>query len=80
MGLAIDNFERISKEKWLKLHSSVKPQDLEHWIYLRDVKKVPCIVCGNTPIWAACSCIVEWAGCFSCITGESDASEDYEVE
>lgn len=38
-------------------------------------------VCGNCgePIWALGSAIVGWNGCFTCITGESDPSEDYEV-
>ena len=38
--------------------------------------------CGNCgqPIWAAGTAIVGWNGCFSCITGESDNSEDYEID
>ena len=39
----------------------------------------PCMICGNTPIWAAGSETCGWNGCFTCITGEADASEDYEV-
>jgi hypothetical protein len=38
-----------------------------------------CITCGS-PIWAIGSAIVEWNGCFTCITGESDSSEDYEID
>ncbi|MCM2534315.1 hypothetical protein NDK43_27440 [Neobacillus pocheonensis] len=37
-----------------------------------------CITC-DSPIWAIGSAIVEWNGCFTCITGESDSSEDYEI-
>ncbi len=34
-----------------------------------------CIVCGQ-PVWARGNCDM----CFSCTTGESDASEDYEFD
>lgn len=37
-----------------------------------------CIHCGR-PIWAIGTAVVGFNGCFTCITGESDASEDYEV-
>ncbi len=36
-------------------------------------------VCGQ-PIWAIGSATVDWDGCFTCITGEADESEDYEIE
>lgn len=38
-----------------------------------------CINCGN-PIWAIGSAIAEWNGCFSCITGEANSSDDYEID
>lgn len=38
-----------------------------------------CIICG-APIWAAGSAIIGTNMCFTCITGESDDSEDYEIE
>lgn len=38
-----------------------------------------CIYCGST-IWAVGTAIVGWNGCFTCITGESDNSEDYEID
>ena len=38
-----------------------------------------CHNCGQ-PIWAAGTSIVGWNGCFSCITGESDNSDDYEID
>lgn len=37
-----------------------------------------CMICGN-PIWAAGSALSEWNGCFSCISGETDDSNDYEI-
>lgn len=38
-----------------------------------------CQVCGS-PIWAIGSALGGLQGCFTCITGESDESEDYEIE
>lgn len=38
-----------------------------------------CLQCGQ-PIWAIGSAVVGWRGCFSCITGEADDSEDYEID
>jgi len=38
-----------------------------------------CIVC-NQPIWAIGSAITGTDMCFSCTTGESDSSEDYEID
>jgi hypothetical protein len=37
-----------------------------------------CITCGS-PIWAIGTAISESNGCFTCITGETDSSEDYEI-
>ena len=37
-----------------------------------------CSICGQ-PIWAIGSSIA-FEGCFSCITGEADDSEDYEID
>ena len=38
-----------------------------------------CMTCGQ-PIWAIGSAIVGWNGCFTCISGEADCSDDYEIE
>jgi predicted transcriptional regulator len=38
-----------------------------------------CIICGN-PIWAIGSAIVGTDMCFTCITGEADQKEDYEID
>ncbi|TCS75725.1 hypothetical protein EDD64_106101 [Effusibacillus lacus] len=38
-----------------------------------------CIHCGQ-PIWAIGSSFVGWDGCFTCITGDSDDSQDYEID
>ena len=44
----------------------------------RKKKGASCIICGR-PIWAAGSAIVETDTCFTCITGEADDSDDYEI-
>ena len=47
---------------------------------LKDKKNgARCMICGS-PIWAAGSAITGSNMCFTCITGESDDSDDYEVE
>ncbi|MGM0877733.1 MAG: hypothetical protein ACQEWV_24095 [Bacillota bacterium] len=38
-----------------------------------------CRICKNQ-IWAIGTAIVGWNGCFSCITGESNHSDDYEID
>lgn len=37
-----------------------------------------CAVCGE-PIWALGSAVGGFEGCFTCITGGTDDSEDFEV-
>lgn len=37
-----------------------------------------CVICG-APIWAAGSAITGTYMCFTCTTGETDDSEDYEI-
>jgi len=39
-----------------------------------------CMICGNAPIWAAGSAVTGITMCFTCITGDADDSEDYEIE
>ena len=38
-----------------------------------------CMICGS-PIWAAGSAITGTYRCFTCTTGETDDSDDYEIE
>ncbi len=40
---------------------------------------VTCMIC-NSSIWAAGSAITGTYMCFTCMTGEIDDSEDYEIE
>ncbi len=37
-----------------------------------------CVICG-APIWAAGSAVTGTYMCFTCMTGEMDDSEDYEI-
>ena len=48
---------------------------------IAEAKKsgVKCSNCGR-PIWAIGSALEGWDGCFTCITGESNSSEDYEID
>lgn len=39
-----------------------------------------CMNCGTTPIWAAGSAVTGITMCFTCMTGDADDSEDYEIE
>jgi len=38
-----------------------------------------CMQCGQ-PIWAIGTAIVGWNGCFTCISGEADNSDDFEID
>lgn len=76
----------IPIEEYIKQHLKSNPQSKESKIrqaLLVAIKKkqagVKCDNCGSE-IWAIGTALVEWNGCFSCITGEADSSEDYEVD
>ena len=79
-------FLPISMNDFLKSYKKNNPkEDIEN---LREVlsatieaKKngATCNQCGQ-PIWAIGSAIVGWNGCFTCIAGEADNSEDYEID
>ncbi len=34
----------------------------------------------HQPIWAIGTAIAGWSTCFTCLTGEADHSEDYEID
>jgi len=75
----------ISIEEFAKLHvKSNKGEKLEDIICrlkeaVKDKKAgVKCQNCGE-PIWAIGSAIVHY-GCFTCLTGEADHSDDYEID
>lgn len=78
------NFIPISKEEFaqkvVKNNKGEKKQNIIEAIVasLKDVRKGQKCSCGN-PIWVAGSVFVG-NSCFTCITGEVDASEDYEID
>ena len=76
---------RISIEEFAKMHVKSNPgENLEDVIsrlkhaLKRKKAGTTCNVCG-APIWAIGSAVGGFDGCFTCITGEHDDSEDYEV-
>jgi hypothetical protein len=79
-------FVPISIDEFLKAHKKSNPgEDLKTYhsalIEAVNAKKsgALCSQCGS-PIWAIGTATVGWNGCFTCITGETDNSEDYEIE
>ena len=79
-------FSSISIEDFLKSYKENNPnEDIES---LREALSGTAEAMGNgamcnqckQPIWAIGSAIVGWDGCFTCITGEADNSEDYEID
>ncbi len=80
----IYNFIPIGKEEFarkvVKNNKGEKKKNIIKAIQasLKDVRKGQKCSCGNT-IWVAGSIFVG-NSCFTCITGETDASEDYEID
>jgi len=68
-------------ESTAKDNKDIDQKELEETLreVLADKKNgAKCMICGS-PIWAAGSAITGSYMCFTCITGEADDSEDYEV-
>ncbi len=69
----------LSPQRAYKQHMELNPDDK---LTLADYKKwakmteAECDNCGR-PIWRM---VANLGMCFSCVTGESDASDDYELE
>jgi len=76
----------ISIDEYLKMHINNNPEvdavrfraALEGAVEAKN-HGTTCDNCGN-PIWAIGTAGVGWNGCFPCITGEADSSEDYEID
>ena len=79
-------FVPISIDDFIKAHSANNPSE-DMKAYRADLEQaaqakksgVVCAQCGS-PIWAIGTATVGWNGYFTCITGETDSSEDYEIE
>ena len=78
------NFTPISVDEFVGLHKKNNPntdtdnlkENLHHFRKLKlEGQKCDC---GN-PIWIIGSAIAG-LGCFTCITGETDSSDDYEIK
>ncbi|MCT8137845.1 hypothetical protein H1D32_08795 [Anaerobacillus sp. CMMVII] len=76
----------ISIEEFAKKHvkannNTDKKSLKESLIAAVERKKAgePCISCGQ-PIWAIGSALTGSNMCFTCTTGETDHSEDYEIK
>ena len=78
------NFTPISIEKYAKMIVQNNPSEKKEntikliELAIKDVKKGERCNCGN-PIWVAGSIFTGYA-CFTCTTGEANASEDYEIK
>ena len=79
-------FAPISIGDFLKAHEKNNPsEDTKEYRAASEqavqTKKsgAVCSQCGS-PIWAVGTATVGWNGCFTCITGEADCSEDYEID
>lgn len=76
--ISIDQFV----QKYVQSNPEEKPADVK--ARLRDAvqrkkKGARCWQCGQ-PIWAIGTALVGHDACFTCITGEADHSEDYEID
>jgi hypothetical protein len=77
-------FHKISIDEFVKIitnnNSIIKAEDLKRDLIEFKERKVNGEICdcGN-PIWIVGSALTG-KGCFTCITGESECSGDYEIE
>lgn len=79
-------FSPISIDEFLKSYKVNNPkEDVKNLrkvltaVVLDKKNGAVCNQCGQ-PIWAIGSAVVGWNGCFTCITGEADNSEDCEID
>jgi len=76
--ITIEQFSKI----YLEWNSEEKVEDVRlrfEAALKRKLNSDKCQVCGS-PIWAFGSALSKFDGCFTCITGENDDSEDFEFE
>lgn len=78
-------FIPIDKEEFIKItikeNKNIDEKDLRCSLDDMIKKKSDSVTCDNcyNSIWAIGSAMAGWTGCFSCITGETDNSSDYEI-
>ena len=79
-------FNSISIEEFLKTYKKNNPDEnaerykdsLQRAVRMKQ-SGAKCSQCGQ-PIWAIGTATVGWDGCFTCISGETDNSDDYEID
>lgn len=76
--ISIDEFVELTEKNNPGTNKKELKESLSEAVNLKQ-KGVKCDVCGSS-IWAIGTSIVGWNGCFTCITGEADNSEDYEID
>jgi hypothetical protein len=76
----------ISVDEFLRISLESNPGEDRMDLLVRTTAAVErkksgmkCLVCGE-PIWAIGVVACGWDGCFTCITGEADHSDDYEID
>lgn len=75
--ITIDKFAKMTAEHNKDVNENKLKSSLTETLAAKNNGK-KCCVCGQ-PIWAAGSAITGNFMCFTCTTGESDSSEDYEI-
>ena len=79
-------FSPISIDEFIKSYKKNNPAEdsegLRSVLHETVKAKKNGAVCNQCkqPIWAIGSAVVGWDGCFTCITGEADNSEDCEID
>jgi formamidopyrimidine-DNA glycosylase len=78
VGISIEKFADMTAKANKDINKKELIEDLK---VTRLAKKngAKCMVCGS-PIWAVGSAVTGSYMCFTCMTLESDDSEDYEIE
>ena len=69
-------------KKLVKNNPDLKFHDVKNALddtLAQKVAGAKCDNCLTMPIWAIGSAICGWNGCFTCLTGSADSSEEYEV-
>lgn len=69
-------------EKYIASNKGINLEDISNNLREAVIRKksgIKCSCCNVNRIWAIGSAISGFDGCFTCTTGETDDSDDYEV-
>lgn len=75
VGITLDDYIKVQAE--YVTNEAEERTSIEYYVRLKIDGGV-CHVCGQ-PIWAIGSATIDDNMCFTCITGEADDSDDYEI-